>query len=249
MLGLLIRPGSECHNNQRSSKLSTFNAFTLPHFIPVVVAGLIGWYWLQWSRRLPKEQQRWVGFYPSLLLPVLIVLDMVLGTFQGTFDMALDLPLHMCRIVTFLLPIMIYRRDHSMFGVLYFWVLAGTTQAILTPDIQLGFPSYEYLRYWILHLGLVLVVVYAIGVYQMVPTWRDLWLAVAWAQIYLIITLPINWLLNANYGYTMEKPPVKSVADYLGEWPWYILSGEVIMLTLFFLLYLPFGIMQRNTKN
>ena len=148
----------------------------------------------------------------------------------------------MCRLVTFILPLMILGQKRRLFGVLYFWVLAGTTQAILTPDIEMGFPSYEYIRYWILHLLLVFLIIYSLIIFKFRPQKKDLWLAVLWAQVYLVCTLPINWWLDANYGYTMHKPSVGSIADYMGEWPWYILTGELIMLIFFLLLYLPFGI-------
>ena len=219
-----------------------FEAYSLEHFAPLVLAVVIGWLWIGFAKTLPRAQRSVLGFYPSLILPGLILLDVIYGIKTGSFDIALDLPLHMCRIVTFLVPIMLLYQHRNLFGVLYFWVLAGTTQAVLTPDILTSFPSYEYIRYWVLHTGLILTIAYSVAVFDFRPTWKDLWKAVIAAQIYLLVTLPINWLLSSNYGYTMEKPPVASIADYLGPWPWYIVSGELIMIVLFLILYLPFGI-------
>ncbi|WP_290698864.1 hypothetical protein [Lacinutrix sp.] len=39
-----------------------------------------------------------------------------------------------------------------------FWIIAGTSQAVITPDISIGFPSFDYFRYWIAHLGLLIII-------------------------------------------------------------------------------------------
>ena len=221
---------------------TSFRAFTWAHALPIGLAMVLLYLWIIWARHRTLTVQNRIGAFPALLLPVLIMCDAVLGIALGTFKVSEDLPLHMCRLAAFAIPWMLLRRDRTVFGVLYFWVLAGTLQAIVTPDIVKGFPSYEYVRYWILHLGLVMSIIYALVIFRFRISVQDFWWAVLWAQIYLVATLPLNWWLGANYGYTMHKPPVASLADFLGPWPWYILAGEAMMLLLFALLYLPFGI-------
>ncbi|GAE48250.1 hypothetical protein JCM21738_5338 [Mesobacillus boroniphilus JCM 21738] len=51
--------------------------------------------------------------------------------------------------------------------------------------------------------------------------------------------------------YISEKPVNPSLIDYLGPWPWYILSLEAIALGTFFILYLPFWLMNfgKNKKH
>ena len=217
-----------------------FQVYSLEHFLPVVLIAVAAYYWFDWARNQPFETQRGTAFLVSLILPGLIAFDTIRGLYDGTYEISEDLPLHMCRLAAFIVPVVLFFKNRWLFGVLYFWILAGTLQAILTPDLATGFPSYEYLRYWILHLGLVVLILFPLSVYKFKPKPRDLWNAVWTAQVYLLITLPLNHWLGSNYGYTMHKPPGASIADLMGPWPWYILVGEVIMIVMFLLLLLPF---------
>lgn len=214
-----------------------FKPYTIQHGLPIVIILMLGILWILWASRLPVNKERKIGWWPALVLPIMLIYDNILGMVTFTLNIATDLPLHLCRLAAFLSAYMLWKRNRNLFGILYFWILAGTLQAIITPDLQHTFPHYQYIRYWILHVGLILTVVYAIKVFSFTPGKRDLFNAIVFAQVYLIMTIPINLLLNANYGYTIEKPPIESVASYLGDWPWYILSGELIMLMIFLLLY------------
>jgi uncharacterized membrane protein YwaF len=49
-------------------------------------------------------------------------------------------------------------------------------------------------------------------------------------------------IYKTNYMYLCRKPEGASPLDYLGPWPWYIATGEVVALGLFALLWLPFRV-------
>jgi hypothetical integral membrane protein (TIGR02206 family) len=49
-----------------------------------------------------------------------------------------------------------------------------------------------------------------------------------------------NALTGGNYMFLRERPETPSLLDYLGPWPWYILSAALLALALFALLDLPF---------
>lgn len=50
---------------------------------------------------------------------------------------------------------MVVRRSYSGYEIAYFWGLGGTLQAVLTPDLQHGFPSLVYVNFFLGH-GLVI---------------------------------------------------------------------------------------------
>lgn len=127
-----------------------------------------------------------------------------------------------------------------MYEILLFWVFAGTTQAMITPDLAHGFPHYNYLKYWIVHAGLVIFMMYATLVYQMRPSVKSIIKSFLALQVYFGLMLLVNAILDSNYFFISEKPPHGSLLDYLGEWPYYILVAELIVFPYFFLIYLPF---------
>ena len=54
-------------------------------------------------------------------------------------------------------------------SILFFWIIAGTLQGVITPDIVYGFPVFDYFRYWIVHLGLLITMFYATFVFNIRP--------------------------------------------------------------------------------
>jgi hypothetical integral membrane protein (TIGR02206 family) len=113
-------------------------------------------------------------------------------------------------------------------------------QALITPDIREGFPSFEFFRYFIAHAGIIVAILYTVMVRKIRIGWPDFINAVIYAQVYLVVIHLINHVLGSNYGYTMQKPPGDSILDLMGPWPWYIFWGELLMIGLYLLLILPF---------
>ena len=146
-----------------------------------------------------------------------------------------------CNLFCILAPWLFWRPKFNYFVVVYFLVMAGTLQAVITPDLYRGFPSYGFFKYWITHIGLVLLVIHYLVCFELYPTARSMLTAFAWLNIYVLVLMPINYLLNANYFYLMAKPINPSVLDYFGPWPAYIVVAECLvfgfLLSLCCLLY------------
>lgn len=56
---------------------------------------------------------------------------------------------------------------------------------------------------------------------------------------YALVVGAVNANWGWNYGYLCRKPSGPSLLDYLGPWPWYLLSLELVALAMFLLLELP----------
>lgn len=187
----------------------------------------------------PARARRRLVVVPSLVISLTVVLWVGTRVLQGTFDATTDLPLDICNLAALLMPLFAFRPNPRLHQVLYFWVLTGTLQAVLTPHLVEGFPHYTFLKYWIVHGGLLCLVVTCTAVCGYRPSLRGVLSAFGWLQVYAICVFLANLLLGSNYFYVMRKPPTASLLDYLGPWPWYILWAELITLGLFWIVYLP----------
>ena len=85
------------------------------------------------------------------------------------FFLQYSLPLHMCGIAVYLAAYMLITRRQVAFEILYFWALGGTTQAILTPAVTAGFPSYRFFQFFLEHSIVIIAVLVAIFGFKMRP--------------------------------------------------------------------------------
>lgn len=215
------------------------------HLFPIFFAIGFGVFFIKYSKRnLTKENQRKVLHYFAILLSLTIVVYHSCQISLGGYKIQTDLPLYLCSLLALLIPLFTHYRKYWMYEILLFWVIAGTSQGILTPDIADGFPNPDYFRYWIVHLGLVIVMVYATIVFKMKPKLKSVFKSMFALQIYLILMIMINYALDANYFYLNSKPNATSILDYLGDWPYYIIVAQLMIIPYFLLIYLPFHLIK-----
>jgi hypothetical integral membrane protein (TIGR02206 family) len=217
----------------------TFEACTWQHLLPVLFFISLGIFLIVLGKSRDEQYQRRLGTIVAVIVLAFVAIGSVLKLVEGTYDVPEDLPLYLCRVIAWMLPFVIWKKSRFWLGIFYFWTLAGTLQGIVTPDLAEGFPNFGYLRYWFLHAGLVVVILYVTIVFRIRITWRDFWRAVVGAQIYIVLVHVLNLVIGSNYSYTVSKPPGASVLDLFGPWPWYILGGEGLMIVFFLLLMLP----------
>jgi hypothetical integral membrane protein (TIGR02206 family) len=126
---------------------------------------------------------------------------------------------------------------------MYFAGISSSVQALLTPDLGIySFPHFRYIEFFTAHGGVLLACLFMIFVEKAEPSHLSLWTTFLILNIYGAGIFLLDKLVHANYLYIMKKPDVASLLDYLGTWPWYILSLEGVMIIIFYLLYVPFGL-------
>ena len=235
---------------------TSFEMFGADHIaglsVSVLLIVLIPWVSLKFlNSKSQKNIGMTIGYIVMLNYPIWVFLEII----AGTFDFILHLPVHLCRISNLLIPLVMVKRNYFTFEILFFWGLSGTLQGAITPDISAGFPHFHYFRFWIAHNGLVLALIYAVVVYKMRPTIHSLWKSFIALNVFLIFAIVVNLILNANYFWICGKPVtttgehVPSILDFMGPWPWYILSAEFVALIHFSLAYIPFYFLNKTGKG
>lgn len=220
---------------------------SLQHVIPILTSLVFAITFITYSQKhFSKLQQEKYIHYFAIIVSLTVAGYHLHKISLGNYSLQYDLPLYLCSLLALVIPVFTYYRKFWMYEILLFWIIAGTLQGVITLDISEGFPSFDYFRYWVVHLGLLTIIFYATFVFGMRPTFRSVFKSFFALQIYVVAMILINWLLRANYFYLNEKPKSASVLDYLGEWPLYLLVGQLILIPYFLIIYLPFYLTRKK---
>ena len=182
------------------------------------------------------------------VLAVVLVVDevswwvyLLFGGVPGS-RFAQSLPLQLCDVAILVTAAALWTRNRLAVEVSYFWGLAGTIQALFTPDVPQHFPSNPYFQYYIAHGGVVAAsLILVVGMRLHPRPWavvRVAGLTIAYAALVGIT----DAVTGANYMYLRSKPPSPTLLDVLGPWPVYIFSATLIAFVLFAILDAPFAL-------
>ena len=220
----------------------TFIAFGRVHIVSIMISLIliIMVPYVSW-RYFSKKQQDicalFLVWFVCLVEPIKIGMEVI----GGTFDISTDLPLHLCRFVSLLLPVLYYTKNLVLFNVLFYWSLSGALQSILTPTIDHPYYHFLYLKYWITHSGAILCLIYMLVIYRLRPLLYGVLHAFIATNIFIVFSVFVNIVLKSNYFYVCYKPSVPTLLDYLGPWPWYLLLGDLVALIHFFAAYFVYA--------
>lgn len=172
----------------------------------------------------------------------------------STDPVALDnrIPFHLCDFAGFIAGYALLARKPLARELTYYWGLAATLQALITPALTYNAPHPTFFTFFFHHFAIVgaaLFLPFCDSWRPQLPFYRSPLRAFAWVNVYLIFAGTMNILLDTNFGFLAHPPPNPSLIDHLGPWPWYIVSFEIIALALFFLLTLPFVRKNRATGS
>ena len=218
-----------------------FHLFGTPHIVAMAAMLAVPAALLAAVRHLDSERATRVVCV--VFAVVLLVNQVVYWCFRyvtegaGTFVRE-HLPLHVCGMTVLLSVATLLWRRRWTYELLYFWGLAGATNAMVTPELTEGFPHYVFFQYFISHGGIVAAALFTTWGLGMRPTFKSLIRAFVAMNVVAVVVVCVNLLLDSNYMYLCEAPVTASPFLFL-PWPWYILWLEVLALVFFGLLYLP----------
>jgi len=214
-------------------------------FVLAVLA--VGMAWA--GRRLQGAALAWLGRALAGLLLCYAGALYFQAFRNGWLHWGTSLPLQLCDWVLIACLVTLIRPNHLAAEIAYFWGLGGTLQAVLTPDMTQGFPSWRFLQFFWGHGAALLGIVYIIAAQHFRPRPRSTLRMLIALNVYGVIALGLDLAFGWNYGYLMKKPGGSSLFDYLGSWPWYLLSIEGIAAVNFWLLGLPWKLGDRIRRR
>jgi hypothetical integral membrane protein (TIGR02206 family) len=153
------------------------------------------------------------------------------------------LPLQLCDWAMVVIIGALWTGNRRWLEVAYFWGIGGTLQAIITPNLQFGFPDLRFISFFVAHCGIIIGIVFLMLVYGFRPLAIGILRTFAWTEVYFVVAFTIDLLTGENYGFLLHKPEAASLLNFLSDWrPLYLLEFHVLAFVFFALLYAPFAI-------
>jgi len=161
--------------------------------------------------------------------------------FNGSLQLSVDLPFHICNYVLFLSVIALYSKNEHIFNFCYFNAFSGALVASLTPDVDGVIGDMGLFFFFTHHFLIIINVLWMIFAFNMKPTFKGVLTTSVLLNVFAIPIGIANLLIGdgANYMYLCRKPPVEN-ALLIGEWPIYIFAMEFIGFIIFLILLTPF---------
>ena len=226
-----------------------FETFGLEHNLYLIGTFTI-WFLVLFTGKviLNLEQRR---IFVLLLIFITIsqeLIDDILRWNVGIWDVAEDLPLHMCGISFFTSTYALYSKNQTAFELSYFWGLAGAFQAIITPDPTRFVMDVSLFWNFLYHGLIILNVLWMIVIDNMRCRVGSYLNAVIITNGILFIISIVNSILGGNYWFICEKPGGES-PFIMGEWPLYIIGFQISGILLLGLFYIPMIILRKKGKQ
>ena len=224
---------------------SNFTPFTLQHLGVALFFICIGTALILWAQKQNEKTKTRTGNLFAFSIAITIIFGTFLKIYKGEFNYQEDLPLHLCSFLGLTAPILSITKKLVYYEVFFFLVLAGTLQSVITPD-EYNYLNFPFFRYWFVHAGLVIFMMYATFVYKMKPTLKSVGKSFLGMQVYMLFMFVLNYFLGSNYFYTNRKPDAATLLDLFGDWPQYVFVVELIVIPYFLLIYLPFYLTRKK---
>ena len=224
-----------------------FHTFGRDHLATLAVLAALGILVAWIGRGAQTAVRTWCGRALGLLLAAYAMARYTQLAHDGQLSWAYSLPLELCHWVLIACVVALFFHAPPAAEIAYFWGFGGTLQAVLTPDVYEGFPSWEFIQFFWSHGGILLAIIYLVAARRFMPQRGSVLRMMLAANFYLVFVGALDWIFGWNYGYLRQPPAQPSLLDYLGPWPWYILSLEVIALASFWLLSLPWRLLRTTS--
>ncbi len=180
--------------------------------------------------------ERLLGTLLLALWPVSVLHHLSLGT----LTLQNGLPLHYCDVAAVCGGLALWRPRPLLCEIAYFFGLAGTLQGLITPNLEADFPAVGYFFFFLWHGGVVAAALHLVLGLRFQPRAGAPGRMVLFTAAYALLAGAVNAALGTNYGFVCEPPPVASLIDHLGPWPWYLAALLAVAALLYTLLDLPF---------
>ena len=160
-----------------------------------------------------------------------------------------SLPLSLCDVASLVAAAACWWPRPILAELTYFWGLAGTLQAVATPDVATPFPHLAFIEYVVGHVGIVVAALFLVIGLRRVPRPGAVPKVFAITVAYTAFVGIVDAATGADYMFLRRPPSEWTLLRVLGPWPWYIVSAAGVAVILLLLLDSPFWLSQRRSQG
>ncbi|MGH7587415.1 MAG: TIGR02206 family membrane protein [Gemmatimonadota bacterium] len=190
----------------------------------------------QWTASFGSGVRWWL----AALLVASVTAYLALATSSGEIGPLDFLPFHLCDLAIFVAVFALLTQSRLACEILYYWALAGTTLAILTPDVSGSFPDWRWVAYFTTHSFVVVSATVLVFGLDRTPRPGSAWRIFLITLVYAAVVGMVDFATGANFLYLARKPSGPTLLDWFGPWPVYIGVAAAVAGALFTLLEMPF---------
>ena len=132
-----------------------------------------------------------------------------------------SLPLYLCDVAAVVGGVALITRRPILVEITWFWGLAGSLQGLLTPDHPILFPSYDWLEFYVDHIGVLLAACWLVVGLGLHPRPRAALRVIVITVVFLALVGVVDVATGGDYDYLHTQHPPGLLA-LLGPWPWYL---------------------------
>jgi len=234
-----------------------FVAFTWNHLWPILIA--VGVVCLIYFFRRQIAACKGEAYFRYTLAFVMIISEMsyywrLIGVPSLSPNPVDHLPIGVCGWAVIFGSYMLVGKSQKLFDIVYFWTLAGTTFALITPTVITftGPTRFRFYQFWIEHVVGYFSIFYMIFVHKMRPNKRSFVRAYAWLAVLAVVAYSANQIIGpgANYLFMARPEDTPSILDILPPvFALRILIMAAVVTLLFVLAYLPWYLMDRRAAR
>jgi hypothetical integral membrane protein (TIGR02206 family) len=220
-----------------------------PYWLCVAVVSIACVVLCTWARLRPGRWSAIAAKVIGLVLLSVCVVDTVRQLVDGNWALRTSLPLALCNFALIVAAAACWWRARQLVELTYFWALAGTLQGLLTPDLNVPFPHVEFFEYVVGHTLIIVAALFLVVGMRIQPRRGSVRRATIITYIYVALVGLVDVVIHANYMFLRHAPHQWTLLRLMGPYPWYLVTGVVIVPLFFTFLYSPFWFTRRRTDS
>jgi len=197
------------------------------------------------GRLLPKSKKHFGVWVLVLFAIVQEILDYCNRASFRELSLARDLPLNICNFSLIIAIVSLITRNRYCFEFSYFIGATAALQSLLTPGLPYIYNLTDYILFFFQHALIIVLALWNVFVGGMITSKYAILRTMIFLNLMVLPVGIINWFADSNYMYICQKPHVESPFLF-GEWPWYILSLELVGLLMMLIAAIPMAMANKT---